>query len=175
MKKYLFLLLVVTLAFSGCEKDDICDDSNITTPRLVVSLYDNFVYTNSGIDTQRNIIQIRAIATGVTDSITWNNNTYLTNTNSFTLPLNTSTSSTEIALMKYNTSDYKGYPTPESISNIMINYTGKDVYVSRACGYKKNFELNGIPTFNSAEWIKNIVVSNSIIENEKVTHLKIYF
>ena len=37
MKKILALLLI-TLSFSGCEKDDICTDE--TTPRLILEFYD---------------------------------------------------------------------------------------------------------------------------------------
>lgn len=175
MKKYFFILLGITLAFSGCEKDDVCDANTVTTPKMVVSLYDNFIFENSGIDNEKKITQLRAKAISVSDNITWSGFTYLLNVSNFTLPLNTNTSTTEIQLMKYDESTYNVNSTPSSISTITINYIGKDIFVSRACGYKKNFELTGTPVYDNTNWIKNIIVSEYNIENEKVTHLKIYF
>ena len=37
MKK-IVLLLLLTITFSGCEKDDVCTDE--TTPRLILEFYD---------------------------------------------------------------------------------------------------------------------------------------
>ena len=39
MKK-IALLLIVTLFGLGCEKDDICPEDSITTPRLIIEFFD---------------------------------------------------------------------------------------------------------------------------------------
>ena len=36
----LFLLLIISCFFSGCEKDDICDENTPTTPKVVIEFYD---------------------------------------------------------------------------------------------------------------------------------------
>ena len=41
MKKIISLLLLFTFGLSSCEKDDICDANTPTTPRLVITFYDN--------------------------------------------------------------------------------------------------------------------------------------
>jgi len=39
MSKYLFLFLII-LTIYNCESDDICPESTLTTPRLIVTFYD---------------------------------------------------------------------------------------------------------------------------------------
>ena len=43
MKKT-FLHLLILIAFSSCEKDDICDANTVTTPRLIIDFYDNLTF-----------------------------------------------------------------------------------------------------------------------------------
>ena len=40
MKKIILLLLLLSLSFSSCEKDDICDATTATTPKLIIEFYD---------------------------------------------------------------------------------------------------------------------------------------
>ena len=39
MNKYLVLFLII-LTIYNCESDDICPESTLTTPRLIVTFYD---------------------------------------------------------------------------------------------------------------------------------------
>ena len=39
MNKYLILFLII-LTIYNCESDDICPESTLTTPRLIVTFYD---------------------------------------------------------------------------------------------------------------------------------------
>ena len=39
MKK-IYLLFLIAITFSSCEKDDICDANTPTTPRLIIDFYD---------------------------------------------------------------------------------------------------------------------------------------
>ena len=39
MNKYLVLFLIILTTYN-CESDDICPESTLTTPRLIVTFYD---------------------------------------------------------------------------------------------------------------------------------------
>ena len=71
-------------------------------------------------------------------------------------------------------------PTSDDNSDeVTFNYTRKNVYVSRACGYKTLYTLDAtnpvIVTPDASNWIQNVIVSQPNIENENETHVKIYF
>lgn len=170
MKK-IFILLLLVFSFSGCEKDDICDPTTSTTPRIILEFYDNALQT-----TLKNVSNLKVTGVGLTDSLKVFNGVSkielplkisdgLTNTTSYNLVLNST--------------------IPASINNdvITFNYSKNTVYVSRACGFKTTFNL--VPgltafTFNDAatldgEWIKGFDIVTRLINNENEIHIKIYF
>ena len=56
-----------------------------------------------------------------------------------------------------------------------FTYTIKEVFISRACGYIANYENLAVDlTADADNWIKNIVVENTTVENENAAHVKIY-
>ena len=67
MKKIILLVLLVVFAFSGCEKDDICDANTATTPRLVLSFYD---ISNSTV--LKNVTRLKVVGEGMTEGIIFN-------------------------------------------------------------------------------------------------------
>ena len=159
MKKIILLLLISLLLFS-CEKDDICDASNATTPRLVIEFYDNSVAT----PTLKSVTNLKAVASGMQEGVVFNNSLpvtnplrYLTNSNKIYLPLNPSGTTTTYSL-KY---DFGGASENEDI--VTYNYATQAVYVSRACGYKYLFNLTNTNTnilsVDSNNWIKNIMIA----------------
>ena len=65
---------------------------------------------------------------------------------------------------------------------IKFDYSTKELFVSRACGYKTNFTLDPTnpythtdPIAANQKWIKFISVEKNNIENENETHIKIFF
>jgi len=177
MKKIL-LLLLITIAFSGCEKDDICTDE--TTPRLIIEFYDISNPANL-----KNVLDLKVKGEGATDFIVFNEslpidnqNRYIFNGNKLELPLKLNESTTNYSLILNSTST-----TSNNEDFLQFNYTRQDIFVSRACGFKTIFELNQTPlgliksepTIEDGFWIQDINLLTSNISTENETHIKIYF
>lgn len=178
MKK-IFLLLFIGFAFSGCEKDDICDANTPTTPRLIIEFYDDANPT-----VLKNVVNLRVTEVVTNKSVVFNESLietnearYLLNASKLSLPLKTGED-----VVKYSFALNYGAVPGENVDFFEVNYTGEDVYVSRACGFKTVFTLRDTnPIINSdnttpdSEWIKGINIETNAIENENETHVKIYF
>lgn len=167
MKK-IFLLLLIGFGFSSCEKDDICDETTPTTPRLVLQFYD---VTNP--TTVKNVNNLKVIAPGFTDGITYNG------LSKVLLPLRVNQDTTTYNFIQ-NGADNDA--TNDNTDVVTINYTRENVFVSRACGYKTVFTLNSpggfVRTDNPAPdtlWMQNTVQSNNNINSENEIHVKVYF
>lgn len=163
--KQLFLLLLLSVFFSSCEKDDICDVNTSTTPKVVIEFYDIANPT-----TLKNVTNLGVIAPGFTNGFGF------TATSKIKVPLKTFQDTSILYFIKNGSIDPT---TDDNLDEITFNYSRKTVFVSRACGYKTLFTLNTTNpitvTPDSNNWIQNVIVSQPIIENEDETHIKIYF
>ena len=163
--KQLFLLLLLSVFFSSCEKDDICDTNTPTTPKIVIEFYDVANPT-----TLKNVTNLGVIAPGFTSGFGF------TATSKIKVPLKTFEDSSVLYFIQNGSIDPT---TDDNLDEITFNYNRKTVFVSRACGYKTLFTLNSTNpisvTPDSNNWIQNVIVSQPNIENEDETHIKIYF
>ena len=163
--KQLFLLLLLSVFFSSCEKDDICDTNTPTTPKSVIEFYDVANPT-----TLKNVTNLGVIAPGFTSGFGF------TATSKIKVPLKTFEDSSVLYFIQNGSIDPT---TDDNLDEITFNYNRKTVFVSRACGYKTLFTLNSTNpitvTPDSNNWIQNVIVSQPNIENEDETHIKIYF
>ena len=163
--KQLFLVVVFSVFFSSCEKDDICDANTPTTPKVVIEFYDVANPT-----TLKNVTNLGVIAPGFTNGLKF------TATSKIKVPLKTFQDSSILYFIKNGSIDPT---TDDNLDEITFNYSRKTVFVSRACGYKTLFTLNTTNpitvTPDSNNWIQNVIVSQPNIENEDETHIKIYF
>lgn len=164
----LTILFSFALSFSSCEKDDICAEDTITTPRLVIEFYDA---TDTA--TLKNITNLGIIAPGFTNGYAFNG------VSQITVPLKTTDDSTTLQFIENGSDDDN---TNDNIDVITFNYTRQDIYISRACGYKTNFTLddtNGVVvTSDGDNWISTTIsptIEQSAITNEDEIHVKIYF
>ena len=164
-----FLILAFAALQINCERDDICGGTTPTTPRVVIKFYD---YNNTSLE--KPVTLLSALAMG-SDSIKRFNAI-----DSIMLPLKTDAISTTYTL---TLNDDDNPATPTFTDELKFNYTTREEYVSRACGYKTVFQLsdeNGIPAIilnngGAAEWIRNIVIDTRTIAFENETHIRIYF
>lgn len=164
MKK-IVLLLLIAFSFSGCEKDDICDASTSTTPRLVIQFYESASPTL----TLKSVVNLGVIAPQLTTGMSFN-------VSKIMIPLQTNLDTTTYRFIQ-NGADTDLTNDNEDI--LTFNYTRKTVYVSRACGYKMLFNLTNTNTNilspDSNNWIKNIIIVKPNLETENEVHIQIYF
>ncbi|MFN4028281.1 MAG: DUF6452 family protein [Flavobacterium sp.] len=163
--KRIIMLLCLVMAFSGCEKDDICVDE--TTPQLVLEFYDI-----SNPTVLKNVVNLKVTGDGMTDAL----NTF-NGVSTISLPLKTNEDTTKYHLLLNSNSS-----TASNEDVLEFNYTRQNVYVSRACGYKTVFELNnanGLVLTDAITpdglWIQDTNLQTNSIITENEVHLKIYF
>ena len=161
----LFLLLIISCFFSGCEKDDICDENTPTTPKVVIEFFDTVATT-----TAKNVTNLKVTATGFTSELKFNA------VSKITVPLKTFT---DVSALNFTLNGSDTDLTNDNQDEVTFNYTRKTEYVSRACGYKTLYTLDATNpvtvTPDANNWIQNVIVSQPNIENENETHVKIYF
>ena len=181
MKKIVAVLLLLSFVFAGCEKDDICDPTTPTTPRLVIEFYDN-----NNISLTRATTNLKIVGDGMEEDteylpnlnggLTWNDTVVY-------LPMRLNQDDTVYKLILNSDNDDT---TVEMTDILKINYIRNDVYVSRGCGFKTLFDLygdplrdpfvlNNTPDATSGTWIKNIQVIQSQINDENEAHIRIFF
>ena len=164
MKRIIALLLII-LTFSSCEKDDICTEE--TTPRLILEFYDISNPANL-----KNVVNLKVKGVGQTADL----GTYNA-VSKIQLPLKIDGTTTKYSLI-LNSLD-----TTPNEDFLQFDYTTQNVYVSRACGYKTTFTLNGSPNgviktdaaIPDSFWIQDINIQTTNITTENETHIKIYF
>ena len=172
MKKTLALLLLC-FTLINCEKDDICPETTETTPKLHIAFYDNSI-TNE--DTFKNIDKLRVTGVGhPTSAFLPGYDGTKEGLKELYLPLKTNADITQYVLHRgYKIDNNVVLGNPDTIS---INYSRKDVYVSRACGYKTIFENVAITLKSDSDnWIKIVQEENEnqTVEHETDIHYKIY-
>jgi hypothetical protein len=162
MKKTALFALGAIVLFTNCEKDDICDPTTPTTPQLVIDFYDK--------DTQ-------IIKTVTSLQVVGDNGPLQTfdGVSKIKLPLKTTADITQYHFIINSANSSKNEDEVE------FDYSRKDVYISRACGFKTFFTLKpDSPKFTDAAtpdgpWISDIKVVTPNINDENQRHVKIYF
>lgn len=167
MKKIQFLIIcLLTITFSSCEKDDICEATTATTPKLIIEFYDILNPT-----VKKNVTNLAIKEINTTASLTF------TGTSKIQIPLRTSQDLTQYSFI-LNSTDI----TIDNEDYLQFNYTRQNLFVSRACGFKTNFIFDSSAPFVKTEtsipdgyWIQNVVINTFNIVTENETHVKIYF
>lgn len=171
--KAIAVALLIANSFWSCEKDDICADGTPTTPSLIVEFYNKDNRTEP-----KAVSNFAFYVPGMHDTIK--------PTGSVTkieVPLKTNALSTQWAF-RLSTPITGG--VIENTDLITFNYTTRDEYVSRACGYKTVFTLNPnteaapnpVLTDNEPQdnlWIQSFNVEQPNVIDENEVHFKIYF
>jgi hypothetical protein len=167
MKKFqLIFICLLSVTFSSCEKDDICDANTATTPKLTIEFYDILNPT-----VKKNVTNLAVKEINTTTSLVFNE------TNKIKIPLKTNLDLTKFSFILNSTN-----PAIDNEDFLQFNYSRENLFVSRACGFKTNFTLNPTTPFVKTEalitdgyWIQNVVITTSNITTENEIHVKIYF
>ncbi|MBT8316195.1 MAG: hypothetical protein HKP59_01060 [Lutibacter sp.] len=149
MKKNLILMALLFLAILSCEKDDICIED--TTPNLVLRFYDNENQTEVKQITDLTVWAINYDSIYVNESL-----------DSIAAPLDLNQNATTYILVNNLVND-----------TITFSYDRNDIFVSRSCGYKTTFDNMQIES-NTTNWIKNININNTLIDNDTTAHITIF-
>ncbi|CAN1525570.1 hypothetical protein MCEGE10_01224 [Flavobacteriaceae bacterium] len=167
MKKLILFLLVLSMSFSSCEKDDICDAATATTPKLIIEFYDVLNPT-----VLKNVTNLAVKEIGIASAVISFNSV-----SKIQLPLKTNEVITKYSFI-LNSTDV----TIDNEDFLQFKYTHQNVFVSRACGFKTIFTLDPTTPYLKSDastpdgfWIRNITVETSNITTENETHIKIYF
>lgn len=159
-------ILLLFTAFYSCERDDICPESTPTTPHLVIRFYaiDEQSETKRVVD-----LQIQ----GVDNEELFQS---ATSTDSVAIPLNTNDVVTKFKLHKEYVEDDNGIISGGNEDIISITYNPKEVYVSRACGYKTIFENVEISIESDGDdWIELYQYESPLtVEDETAAHVQIF-
>ena len=172
MKRILALLLI-TICFSSCEKDDICAEE--TTPRLIMEFYD---VTNPTVKKNVTSLKVTGYKTDNTTLLTDSLGTF-SGVSKIELPLRITEDVTKYSLILNSTSTSV---TPNT-DILEFKYTRQNVFVSRACGYKTIFTLNNSPNgvirtdnvIPESFWMQNINIQTTNINTENEVHIKVFF
>lgn len=168
MKKILLTSLIIAIMlslFTSCERDDICAEATVTTPKVVIGFFDA---ENTGDSKNVRNLKIREVEKEKNDSLLFNS------TSSIAIPLKTDAIETSYIFNLNALAESEGLT-----DTLTFSYSKEELYVSRACGFKVNFidlriELENQDN-NPESWIKDIEIRETIIENEAETHVFIYY
>lgn len=164
--KIFAIALLLANSFWSCEKDDICPEGTPTTPQVVIEFYDA-----ANPENLKNV-NLRVVSPGFPEDTETNVHPGVSK---IKVPLKTNEDETVLQFIQ-NGDDSDSINDNTDV--LTFNYSRTDIYVSRACGYKTVFQLNeGSPTLTNdgSNWISSLNVTQSNIQYENETHIKIYF
>lgn len=169
------IFLIVILSIS-CERDDICPESTPTTPSLIIDAFD---FENQ--EDSKNVFGLAVAGVDRSDILPGYG---IVSIAKIVLPLKTNENSTEYILIKEAFINNAGTPDDAdddfidgNQDQIRINYSRKEVFVSKACGYKTIFEnltLTVVP--DGDNWILSStpLTPNQSVEDETTAHFNIF-
>lgn len=161
---WVVLVCIATIFFIRCEKDDICVDGD--TPQLIIRFYDADNTTEF-----KEVPSLRVVGLG--QATTVNTIADRTALDSIAIPLRINELNTGFVLI-LDSADENEMETG-NIDTLTFNYTTKEVFVSRACGFVANYEgLSEELTTESDNWIQNIEIVSSLVQKQDSAHVKIF-
>jgi hypothetical protein len=166
MKKLLtsILILLCLISVGSCEKDDICVDGD--TPLLVIRFFD---IANDTV--LKEVPSLRVVGEGQSITAFSPDRSDL---DSIAIPLQVTQNSTAFSLINSSADDPDSNVETGNIDVINFTYTLKEVYTSRACGFVMNFDnLSATLTTDVDNWIQQIIITDTLIENNAQYHVKI--
>ena len=161
----LFSLLLLN---PGCQRDDICPESTLTTPLLKISFFDLEDPT-----IPKPPINLSVKAEGVEEN-------FLTriNASEISIPLRTDVDFTTYEFILNEPAENDSISARGNKDVLAFSYAREQVYINRACSFKVTYlnlaadlELEAPVTEN---WIKDIIVEQSTLDDETSTNISIF-
>ena len=171
MNKYLVLFLII-LTIYNCESDDICPESTLTTPRLIVTFYDK-----DNAEERKNIESLGVYIVKNNELVLINEINGI-NTDSIAIPLRDDESISNFKFCKEFSDDIT--VSPAGLPNhVYFDYEINETFISRACGFINNYNLSVALPYNPLDapgnqnWISDVIILNNSVTNENQSHVKI--
>lgn len=144
----------------SCEPDDICLVSIPDTPKLIIGFFDE----SNGLKKEVTNLKVQGLD---------NDKFYFfETTDSISIPLKNLEKITSYLFIK-DFDENSGISSNDD--HILFNYQYNHMFVSRACGYVSNYDLNQIVIeSDSQNWITKTEITNSAVKDEKAVHVKIF-
>lgn len=171
------LFLSLFFMSQGCQRDDICPASTVTTPMLNIAFFDE-----DETDVPKTPVNLRVQAV---DYDTIYVNRY--NESTISIPLRTDVDITQYVftinapeLPEEGEEEVPGDNTNRD--TLTFTYNANRIYVNRACSYKVNFlDFQARLEQDDNNWINSVLPEDGVedievdfIENEAQTHINIY-
>lgn len=180
LNTYSLFFIVCLLAISGCQRDDICPESEDTTPLLIIRFYD--AQEREELRVPQNL-GIKAIDNDEYVSVRNENNrdqiiTYERFTgDSLAIPLKTDADLTSFEFTINNNSAEQEPDDQKNTDIVTFTYGRNEEYINRACAYKVNYvglKVERQPGDDDI-WIQDIQIENTIVEDQNQAHVSIFF
>tara|TARA_B100001057_G_scaffold363485_1_gene366193 strand:- start:4251 stop:4772 length:522 start_codon:yes stop_codon:yes gene_type:complete len=171
MNKF-FILFLSLISIYSCESDDICPESALTTPQLIVTFYD------MDNPEERKSVQSLGVYIIKNNGLILLNEINGINTDSITIPLRDDESVSNFKFCKDFSEDITVIPNGLP-NHLYFEYEIDETFVSRACGFINNYNLSlALPydpenTPSITNWISDVVILNNYVTNENQSHVKI--
>ena len=186
IKSYSLLLFFAILAALGCQRDDICPETQDTTPLLIIRFYD--IEEPEVLKAPQNLGIIENCAEGqecneeyVTIRNRSNRDQIVTferfTGDSLAIPLKTDEDLTAYKfILNNNAADQE--PDPEKDTDVItFTYGRQEEYINRACAFRVNYVGLKVDVQDSdgTSWIQDIQVEQTNIEDQNQAHVSIFF
>ena len=152
--------MIIGFYLISCEPDDICLTTIPDTPKLIIGFFDE----STGL--KKEVLDLK---------VQGNNNEeiYLfQTTDSISLPLKNLEKITSYALVKNFNENINDLGNRD---HLLVSYQYNHIYISRACGYMSNYDINQVVIENdNSNWIIKSEIINSQVKDEKTIHVKVF-
>mgnify|MGYP001412128702 FL=1 len=150
-------LVLILFFLIACEPDDICLESYKDSPNLIIKFLD----FNTG--ENKSVINLKIKGINIEDDL------FNGSTDSISIPLNNYENTTSFSFTK----EFDSNESNEDL--IYFNYSRNNVYISRSCGYKMEYEIDNIIVENdNSNWIEDSIIEIQTVNDEISHHVKIY-
>lgn len=156
--RLLILMGIVIGLFASCERDDICDEGQIVTPRLIITFQDAQNPFN------RKSVNELQVSEQLSDEVVFNT----ASVDSIAIPLRLDENETVFRFTQNNNA------TTPITDIVAFTYQVDEVFINRACGFKGIYtNLVGSFTQTGTSWIQSIIVVEDRVENENFIHVQV--
>lgn len=152
--------MIIGFYLISCEPDDICLTTIPDTPKLIIGFFDE----STGL--KKEVLDLKVQGNNREEIYLFQT------TDSISLPLKNLEKITSYALVKNFKENINDSGNRD---HLLVSYQYNHIYISRACGYMSNYDINQVVIENdNSNWIIKSEIINSQVKDEKTIHVKVF-